>query len=358
MKLNKSQKNHLLIGLCAVVLVMAVGYAAFAQRLTINGTANVTSTWNVLITDIKEKVKNGGNSKTTPTYTNTTATFSSTLTKPGDYITYEVTVENRGTIDAILKTITKTDANNNAIVFTVDGIAENDTLASGATTTFTVKVEYSNSVTTQPSVLTSTLTLQLDYEQNKGSNTQPLTPQVDPNETIVYGYHYTDKCFTDNCVTEYGYERTITDGVSDYTQLSSYQSGKKFFLKYAIDTNNVIQKTWICAKFDFINDPVCIQGGKDSNNNSYYGTTTTGNRGLLEGLKSTFQANGGDCSTDTNDGYSFTTCYDGVSGLSINASMDSVSAGNYVDEENSDISCSVSDAESGYVGCSKISYDY
>ena len=40
-------KNILIGTLLAVVFVMAVGYAAFAQQLTINGTATINSSWDV-----------------------------------------------------------------------------------------------------------------------------------------------------------------------------------------------------------------------------------------------------------------------------------------------------------------------
>ena len=39
------QKNLLIGGLLAIVLIMAVGYAAFATQLNINGTANIDSSW-------------------------------------------------------------------------------------------------------------------------------------------------------------------------------------------------------------------------------------------------------------------------------------------------------------------------
>ena len=45
--MESKNKNILIASLLAVVLVMAVGYAAFVQQLTISGTAEITSTWNV-----------------------------------------------------------------------------------------------------------------------------------------------------------------------------------------------------------------------------------------------------------------------------------------------------------------------
>jgi len=45
--MESKHKNALIGALLAVVFVMAVGYAAFAQQLTINGTAEITSNWDV-----------------------------------------------------------------------------------------------------------------------------------------------------------------------------------------------------------------------------------------------------------------------------------------------------------------------
>ena len=43
----EKNKNILIGGLLAIVLIMAVGYAAFATQLTVNGTAEITSKWDV-----------------------------------------------------------------------------------------------------------------------------------------------------------------------------------------------------------------------------------------------------------------------------------------------------------------------
>ena len=45
-------KTSVIMVLLAVVLIMAIGYAAFAQQLTINGSAEISSSWDVHIEDI------------------------------------------------------------------------------------------------------------------------------------------------------------------------------------------------------------------------------------------------------------------------------------------------------------------
>ena len=165
-RFNRRQRNYIILGLCSILLVMAAGYAAFRSQLTINGTSNISSEWKVLITDIQSSVLNGTpENSEEPSHTDTTATFKTNLVSPGDSMQYTVTVENRGSIDAVLKTLSKTDSNNEAIIFEITGIEQGDTLKSHNSTTFNVTVTYNRDITNQPANLTSDLTITLDYVQ-------------------------------------------------------------------------------------------------------------------------------------------------------------------------------------------------
>ena len=95
-------KKKVLIGILSVlVCIMAVGYALLAQELTINGSASIDSTWRVEITNIASKdVVGDAVNKVDPSYTATTANFSVGFTQPGDSITYDIEVTNKGTLDA------------------------------------------------------------------------------------------------------------------------------------------------------------------------------------------------------------------------------------------------------------------
>ena len=42
---SKKKRNYIIIGLCAVLFLMGVGYAAFNTELKISGTSKVTSNW-------------------------------------------------------------------------------------------------------------------------------------------------------------------------------------------------------------------------------------------------------------------------------------------------------------------------
>ena len=168
-KMNRNQKSWMIIGLCLIVLFMAIGYASFSTNLNITGSSTVTSSWDVKITDIQVKSVTGGATKAEEpaVIDNTKATFKTNLISPSDSMTYEVTVTNGGTLPARLDKLTVTDANNPAILFQINGISEDDVLGENSNTTFTVTVTYNPAVTSQPEKTTSTLELVLDYVQNK-----------------------------------------------------------------------------------------------------------------------------------------------------------------------------------------------
>lgn len=112
----KDSKNIVIGLLCTVLCVMAVAYAAFSTSLSINGTATISSTWNVAISDIQcttQKAATGGVDITTPTVTgigSTEASIGVSFNQPGDNMTCTVYIANNGTLEAKLASITTTPA--------------------------------------------------------------------------------------------------------------------------------------------------------------------------------------------------------------------------------------------------------
>ena len=172
------KKRNLIIGsLLAILVIMTVGYAAFSTQLKITGNASITSNWNVQITGISNGTPTGSaENAINPSYDVLTANMEVNLYSPGDSMTYEITIENKGTIDATLSKITKTDTNNPAILFETSGVNEGDNLNAGDKTTMTVKITYNPNITTQPENLTSELNVTLTYEQKGNSSVTPPTP--------------------------------------------------------------------------------------------------------------------------------------------------------------------------------------
>lgn len=170
--MNSKNKNVIIGGLLAIVFIMAVGYAAFSTSLNINGTASITSNWDVEITDIVAGTPVGTASSTSAKVADggLSASFGTTLKSPGDSITYTVTVQNKGDLNAKLSGIVftpGTGVDTAAIDYSYAGIAVNDTLNAGASTSFTVTVTYDSSVTSQPAeaLLNNDLTMTLTYVQ-------------------------------------------------------------------------------------------------------------------------------------------------------------------------------------------------
>ena len=175
-RFNRTQRNYIIAGLCMILVIMGVGYAAFQSQLKISGTSNITSNWSVKITAIQSKVISGTPTNALePTHDDTTATFSTRLTSPGDTMQYDVTVLNEGDIDAKLDKITIPESTNPAIGFEVSGIEEGSLLEAGQTALLTVIVKY-NDVTEQPSDLTADLKITLDYSQAPEGYVPPAPP--------------------------------------------------------------------------------------------------------------------------------------------------------------------------------------
>lgn len=167
------KKNIVIVALLAVVALMTTGYAALAQVLNINGTAKISADWAVEITGIELASATGAKNTddVAPTFDATSATFSVDLAYPGATATYNVTVENNGTIDAKLSSITGVDTANaldpEEIQFEVTGVAADAKLAADGTHTVQVKVTWvSNETDTMPTATSKRATITLNYVQD------------------------------------------------------------------------------------------------------------------------------------------------------------------------------------------------
>ncbi len=173
-EMSSHRQRSIVLGvLGSIMLLMVIGYAAFSTQLNINGTSNISSNWDIRITNITSDLHGGATNATEPTYDNEnglTASFSTNLVSPGDYALYTVTVRNNGDIDATLTDIEISDSNNPAIVFETSGLEEGDNLLKQTEDELIVKVSYSESVESQPEITTSNITVTLTYEQASGGS--------------------------------------------------------------------------------------------------------------------------------------------------------------------------------------------
>lgn len=171
MEKERKGKTIIIAVLCVTIFVMSIGYATLSAKLTINGDAKVTSTWNVRIQSITQKeASDGVIEESAPQASSTTASFDVSLKEPGDYAIYTVTVINAGSIDAVLQKIDSVEQADGsaAIKYSYNGSDINSSLAAGTTATFDVRVEYLQSAVgdAAPAVNDSkSYTLTLDYIQ-------------------------------------------------------------------------------------------------------------------------------------------------------------------------------------------------
>ena len=164
------EKKKLIIGILSVlIVVMAVGYALLAQELTINGRASIDSTWKVEITNITQKELVGGTVEKNKSYNATTANFDVEFSQPGDSITYDIEVTNKGTLDAVITNINVITTNDQEIKYTTSGMRKGDILEkNGKKDYLTIKIECDPNIKTHLTDTINEITVQIYYEQNIG----------------------------------------------------------------------------------------------------------------------------------------------------------------------------------------------
>lgn len=96
--MNRESKNITIALLLICILTMAVGYSILQQRLNVEGTANVSSVWDIQVTGIREIYKEGLAETANVNYTPTSASYTTNIKAPGDVALYEIVVENKGTL--------------------------------------------------------------------------------------------------------------------------------------------------------------------------------------------------------------------------------------------------------------------
>ena len=208
------EKNKIIIGiLLMLVLIMTIAYAYLLQKVKITGTTAIGSTWNIRITNIREKKKSvGASSKEEPTYGATTATFNAGFTSPGDYITYEIEISNLGTLDAIVNDINLIGEETSSIKYTISGIKKGNLVSGNSKKYLEVNIQYNSHIRTQPSTISSSMALMISFveafgneEVNDESNTEILGKEYMIGDMVEFNnanwYVIKDSQYSDNYVT-------------------------------------------------------------------------------------------------------------------------------------------------------------
>ena len=200
MKLKSDRKNYVIMALCAILLVMSIGYAAFSSLLTINGTASVSDSFCVGFDNTKTNtyaptagITNGTLPTGSMTYSGTAcstnyqpnSSLSATFKQPGDKIEYTLTIVNKSTftvaIESILVENQNVTSNTTITKGNIKYIVEmplTTTLASNAETTMKVTAMFQNDtdVTGQYSGESQTINVKINAQQ--GDNGFTPTPST------------------------------------------------------------------------------------------------------------------------------------------------------------------------------------
>ena len=324
MKINsqRDKRNYLIIALCAILVVMGVGYAAFSSLLTINGTANISNSWCVgfdstktSAMDITKGISTGTQPTGTMGFTGTAcetnykphADLEAHFYQPGDEIEYTLTIVNKSTVTAAIKSFTingdenvtsnwsHTDGN---ITFKVN-MPSDTTLSPNEEVDMTVIAKFQNEtpVTGNVNGETKTLSVSIDVQQDDGNGGFTPTP-VTPATQTVYAFNTTSVTIGTSTVNDLVSTKTASPYYTIAAEVMN-ASGYTFFNKYTVE-NDIITGGYSCNTFGISGfEPVCLKMSNDSSEYGYdAGGNHTGNAGILKALQndSTFTNASGSCS--------------------------------------------------------------
>ena len=156
------------------VLTLTVVYAALSTTLNINGNTEVTAaSWDIYLDNVE--LNSSSATSNVPTISNkTTASFSTTLSKPGDFYEFTIDVVNNGSIDAMIDSVTKTpeltDSQKKYLNYIIEyqngeNITTKQLVAKNSFVRLKVKVEFRKDLTTADLPSTSE-TLDLSFKVN------------------------------------------------------------------------------------------------------------------------------------------------------------------------------------------------
>ena len=319
---KRDKRNYLIIALCMVVVIMGVGYAAFSSLLTINGTANVSNSWCVGFDNTKTdtmKITKGVSVGTAPTGTMTysgtacgstlqpNSSLNAHFYQPGDEIEYTLTITNKSTVAAAIKSIlvdnesvtSNTTKKKGNITYVVEMPADT-TLAVNESTTMKVIAKFQNEtdVTGNVNGETQSIEVKINAEQDDGNGGMDITPVSNKFTGSIYRWNATEaqngglivpgnltkwcgvnenegynSCIDDNfgnsteqeCLTNIdGWDgATCEQGTVTYQGIGEYTTdastlGKTYYLKHDVE-DDIITASYVC--FVYNNEEHCMKGG-------------------------------------------------------------------------------------------------
>lgn len=209
----RSKKTIIMFALVIGACFMAVGYSILMTELKINGSANITSTWDIRITNINcYSFQGGAYLIDEPTFTATTAKFKMAVVMPGDSYSCTITIKNQGTLTGVVNNIAVSSSGSDAVYYTYSGLKEGDIIASGATKYVYVNGAYASDNYVIPDSRVKTFSMELDWVQYTNQTIPPKTYTIAYNSNGGTGVMTPTTCikggactFSTNQFTRSGY---------------------------------------------------------------------------------------------------------------------------------------------------------
>ena len=241
MEKERRTKALVVVVLFIVVAGLTIAFAALSTTLNINGTAYLDAAkWGIRFENLSSPTKIGsatttGTAKIEETKAAEITGINVSLSTPGDKVTYTVDLVNKGTINAKIDKIEKTQLTSEQqryLTFKVTDqngkeVSEGDILSKGETRSLTITIEFIKDLTKED-LPTSTSTISLSYKLNfvqtdekattSGSSKQACT-SFDKKDTYNVG-DVIALCNTSTNKSEDFY--VIKDNGSTITALAKY----------------------------------------------------------------------------------------------------------------------------------------
>lgn len=218
---NKNRLYYIfgIVAICAFVSI-GIGYSILTSTVRIDGTASITSTWKIVFTKAVENTMNEATTTSGPSITaGTTLDIGVELNKKGSHAIYDVTVQNQGTIDAVVKEIRLNDGEPTDLKVYISGLYKGFALKAGESKQFQVIAEWSASAP-ESSETEKNVNVSVDFEQETEGSEKPELSM--PTYTVDYPNEVWTK------------EKNVT---------MTYPEGEDLLYQYSTDGG----KTWLIA---------------------------------------------------------------------------------------------------------------
>lgn len=137
-----NKKTFTIIVLCFMLVLMGTGYAILSSKLNVSGTNSMVGKWDIHIKEITTNVNGLASSSSVEIYTDKLGAYLVLdLYEDGDYVEYNIVVENAGNIPAKLTDFFMDNYSASPYIVVTDTVPLNEQIAANSTSTFTIKFE-------------------------------------------------------------------------------------------------------------------------------------------------------------------------------------------------------------------------